>query len=697
MEEHLKQVYGFNKFRHKQRDIISDLIKNKDTIAILPTGGGKSLLYQYPATFTEKITIVVSPLISLMNDQCRHLNLKNIKAVALNSETCVPVSEYVNYKIIYTTPEFIMSRIPVFKMIKENIGLFAIDEAHCVSQWSHDFRVSYQKLGLLKTTFPDIPLLAVTATATPNVLKEMKQFLNIPNPKEYSLGTRRTNLNIKVLEKSEFENCIIDEPTIIYVQTRKLCESLHDDFTKKGIKSTFYHGGMKKDDKNRSHELFITGEVKVIVATISFGMGIDKSDIRHVINYGVPANIESYYQEIGRAGRDGIDSKATIYYKDSDFSTTAYLISLSKDAEQIKIKTRNMNIFQSYLQENNICRQQMIDYYFKTGHLACEEDVNDIEKCNKCDNCLRKNKIELIDISADAKRIVDIINNIYKQTGHTLGMTKTIKYIQKYRSGSKVPNTYIKDIIQILIRKEVLCSKKIGYGFIVSIGKKKIHGMLPLKARINKKDIRKTYASSKIRENIHLSKIMELRNTTAKKYNILPPEFINDMVLMNIERKKPRTLNELWNVDGISNKFIMTEQCADFLEKYVALSKASDNCKTPSPSKNPKSKKSTKKPKNRDVIFNLYKNGKSLKEIYSSINIKAQTIDGHILHIFEHYDDVDIDMDYFDLTIEKENKIKSAIKQVGYERLRPIKDIVGNKITYGQIKLCLLVMKIENE
>jgi len=537
MDKHLKEVYGFNNFRHKQRDIICDLINDKDTIAILPTGGGKSLLYQYPATFTNKITIVVSPLISLMNDQCRHLNLKNIKAVALNSETCVPVSEYVNYKIIYTTPEFMMSRIPAFKLIKGNIGLFAIDEAHCVSQWSHDFRLSYQKLGLLKTEFPEIPLLAVTATATPNVLKEMKKFLNILNPKEYSLGTRRENLMIKVLPKSQFSNCIINEPTIVYVQTRKLCESLNDDFIKKGIKSTFYHGGMEKHEKNRSHELFVTGEAIVIVATISFGMGIDKSDIRHVINYGVPANIESYYQEIGRAGRDGIDSKATIYYKDSDFSTTAYLISQSQDIDQIKIKTRNMKIFQSYLQENNICRQQMIDYYFKTGNLASEEDVIDIEKCNKCDNCLRTDKIELTDISADAKRIVENINNIYKQIGHTLGMTKTIKYIQKYSRGPKVTGAYIKDIINILIRKDVLCSKKIGYGFVVEIGKKKLEDILPLNSRINKTYMKKTYAGSKIRENIHLTKIMELRNSIAKKYNILPSEFINDMVLMNIERK----------------------------------------------------------------------------------------------------------------------------------------------------------------
>ena len=232
----------------------------------------------------------------------------------------------------------IMSRLIAFARIKEHIGLFAIDEAHCISQWSHDFRTSYQKLSILKKQFPNIPLLAVTATATPKVIEEIYEYLGITEISEYSLGTRRTNLIITVKPKEEFAQCKFTEPTIVYVQTRKLCEKLCKDLKKKGVSAAHYHGGMSKEDKEESHEIFINGNVTVIVATISFGMGIDKSDIRHVVNYGVPANVESYYQEIGRAGRDGIDSKATIYYNDSDFNTTAYLISLSPDEKQIKIK-----------------------------------------------------------------------------------------------------------------------------------------------------------------------------------------------------------------------------------------------------------------------------------------------------------------------------------------------------------------------
>ena len=434
MELHLKSTYGFNNFRNNQKNIITDLLNNENVFAILPTGGGKSLLYQFPATYTKKITIVISPLISLMNDQCKYLNSKNIPSVCLNSETCIDISEYTNYTIIYTTPEFITLRINIFKNIINKICLFAVDEAHCVSQWSHDFRESYQQLAILKTTYPNTPLLAVTATATPHVIKEMYEYLNIYECNEYILGTRRNNLEIKVLPKNKFIECEFTEPTIVYVQTRKMCEKIHNQFLEKNIKSACYHGGMSKEDKEKSHNSFIDGTIIVIVATISFGMGIDKSDIRQVINYGVPSDIESYYQEIGRAGRDGINSKATIYYDQSDFVTVAFMISKSTDKKQQEIKTNAMNTFRKYLSENNMCRQQMIDYYFETGNFSTEKNISHIPKCNMCDNCCG-NKIQQIhDITKESEIIVKIICNNKLHTGFDVGMEKTICLIQKKKS-----------------------------------------------------------------------------------------------------------------------------------------------------------------------------------------------------------------------------------------------------------------------
>lgn len=677
METHLKEIYGFNSFRDNQKEIISDIINKENVFAILPTGGGKSLLYQFPATFTDKITVVVSPLISLMNDQCKYLNSKNIKSICLNSESAVGMGHYVKYKIIYTTPEFIVSRLHSFMRIKDSIGLFAIDEAHCVSQWSHDFRSSYQKLGILKTQFPEIPLLAVTATATPRVLEEMYEYLNITESNEYALGTRRTNLMIKVLPKSEFTKCKITEPTIVYVQTRKLCEKLHNDFMKKGISSAYYHGGMQKEEKERSHELFINGKILVIVATISFGMGIDKSDIRHVVNYGVPANIESYYQEIGRAGRDGIDSKATIYYDDSDFRTTAYLISLSQDEGQIKIKTQGMNTFRSFLQEKNICRQQMIDFYFATGKFASEDDVKEIPKCNMCDNCVSGPKQDMIDVSYEAVSVVCVVKNIYLKNRYNFGLKKTVSQIRK-KIKPKKTEKWIKDLIEILVTKNVLKREKAGFGFVISIGSVELKNIPPIKARISD--------CKPVEKNIF--QIIELRNKIANKFGLIPTSFINDRVIMNINTKSPKNMTELWSVDGISNDFIMTPPCVEFMDEYVK--------KTKSPSSNKSNKKTNKiSGKNRDNVYKLYKQNKSPKEIAKLIGVGEITVVSHILHIFEHYEDEEIVMDYFDLTEEKEEKIKNAIKKVGQDKLKPIKDEAGD-VTYAQIRLYLLVDKIES-
>ena len=571
MEEHLKSVYGFNEFRKQQKEIITDLLNGENVFAILPTGGGKSLLYQFPATFTNKITVVVSPLISLMNDQYKYLNSKGIKTICLNSESEHDVSQYKTNKIIYTTPEFITMNLDAFIRNKEYIGLFAIDEAHCVSQWSHDFRKSYQRLSIIQEHFEEIPLLAVTATATPAVLDEMYTFLDIYECNEYCLGTRRTNISINVLPKSEFKSCKFKESSIVYVQTRKLCEKLSNEFNERGIPSTFYHGAMLKEEKDIAHELFINGKINVIVATISFGMGIDKSDIRHVINYGVPSNIETYYQEIGRAGRDGIDSNATIYYNDGDFSTIEYLISQGESEKQMEIKTNSMNIFRSFLKEKYICRQKMIDYYFETGKLAREDDVKTINKCNMCDNCSREVSVDLIDVSDDCKQIIEFMKQRKNKGSYDMGMKKTILAIQGIFTPSK-SEVWTKDIIEILINKQVLKRYRGKFGYVIGVGTEDINN--PIMERIDTSIKHNIFNQTK---NKSLVKLIKLRNTISEKYSLTPTTFINDRVLLNIDNKSPKNVSELWLVDGISDEFIVTPQCLEFMEKYIEMNKYKRN------------------------------------------------------------------------------------------------------------------------
>lgn len=698
-ETHLKSTYGFNKFRDYQKEIIDDILDKENVFAILPTGGGKSLLYQYPATYTNKITIVVSPLISLMNDQCIYLNSKNISSVCLNSETNISVSEYKNYKIIYATPEFITSRISKIEKIKEFIGLFAIDEAHCVSQWSHDFRESYLELGIIKKTFPEIPILAVTATATPRVVEDIYDLLNIDEACEYMLGTRRTNLAISILPQNDFEYCTFTEPTIVYVQTRKICESLYEKISNKGIKCAHYHGGMSKNDKEDSHNLFANGEIMVIVATISFGMGIDKSDIRHVVNYGVPTDIETYYQEIGRAGRDGLMSKATMYYDLKNFNTVKFLINQSSDPKQIEIKTNGMNLLRKFIDENNICRQQVIDYYFEKGSFPTEEDVANIPKCKLCDNCLGEKKDDIRDISEETKHIINMIKNQKRVNGFSFGMSKTVDMIKHkdnplFNNRSKI---WIKELIQILIGKNILISYHKGFGFIIDVGKKNIDELIPITARISN-DIQNSLKNFTINTgNDTLEKLYELRLKMAEAQNVNPTTFINDRVILNIHDSKPKTLTALWSIDGISDEFVMNYG-SEFIEELKKINKKSKNKSNSNSKGNSNSNgKGNSKETARDITFKHYNDKKSLKDIIKITGKTSQTIEGHILHIFEHYENIEIDPEYFGLTEEYEEEIKDVVKNIGSDYLKPIKDAVNNKITYGQIKVCLLIIKIESE
>ena len=676
MLAHLKDIYGFNGFRKNQKDIIDDLLKGEDVFAMLPTGGGKSLLYQFPATFTNSISVVISPLISLMNDQCKFLNSKNIKCVCLNSESKIKIDDLKNNKIIYTTPEFLIKQIHILESLKESIGLFAIDEAHCISQWSHDFRTSYLKLSIIKERFSNIPLLTVTATATPRVIEEIYELLDITEVNEYLLGTRRTNLFINIYYKNDFDECKFDEPTIIYVQTRKVCEQIYQAFNERGILCGYYHGGMDVEHKRRTHQQFMNEEILVIIATISFGMGIDKSNIRHVINYGVPTDIETYYQEIGRAGRDGLNSKVSLYYNQSDYITSQYLISKTTDEKQKRIKSNALQLLRQYISENNMCRMLMIEYYFKYGKLPNEDNIINMEKCNKCDNCLGSNIKEFTDITNDSTIIIDTINEHKKTKGFYVGIEKIIKNI----NGPKKSKKWYRDIIDILVNKNILKRVQKSFGCIITNGPINISDLSPLKVKIDDSSMHVT----KNKSSDYLITLQKVRKKLAEKYNMTPITFINERVLLNIYTAKPKSTTDLLKIDGISQDFIDMYSC-EFLEELSNNNTSKINI--------------TKsiRTKTMDTTLELYKNGKTVNEICEIRKLTKQVIENHIIYIFENYDEVDIDPDYFGLTQEYEIEIKNAIKKIGSDKLNPIKNIVNSKITYAQIKLCILLFKNEGK
>jgi ATP-dependent DNA helicase RecQ len=667
MDQHLKETYGYNTFRPSQKDIIEELLAGNHVSAIMPTGSGKSLLYEFPATYSDRISIIVSPLISLMNDQVSSMTAKGISSVCLNGLTrecsyvgkcsckiCRAITGDEKLSLIYTTPEWLSTKGHTLKRIIHKVCLIAIDEAHCISQWSHDFRPSYKTIAETTSLFPHIPLLVVTATATPRVIEDIYDILNFEEVSEYSLGTRRDNLAIRVLDKSMWSESSVnpDENTIIYTQTRKECEKMAQKLSDKGLKCLFYHAGLSSDAREKAHEEFIHGSTKIIVATISFGMGIDKADIRHVINYGVPTDLETYYQEIGRAGRDGLPAKATIYYNGADFGTASYLIQKGA-VSQLKNRMLALSIFRQYLSEPEVCRQQIIDHYFDTGEYPTGNNAT--EKCGICDNCSGTTAGIMFNIAPDARRFLAYMR--YQSRG--MGITKTIALGKTI--GTK---EYLRILINALVQHGYIDSYSSKWGqlyrskFPEQIVKDTLMYRLPAKFVPKTKSI---------------SKYTFARTTLAKKYGLPEQTIMDDKVLENIAKAAPSSIEDLWAVDGVST---------DFLKKYGSQWLTITDSTTKKPNL-PSSTTTTTV----ESTMKLVELGKTISEIAIARDLKIITIENHIS---EHWGTnvTKLDFAYVGLSEELIKDVANAIKKAGdTTRLRPVMDNVTSNVTWLQLKL----------
>ncbi|MFW2491092.1 DNA helicase RecQ [Clostridium chromiireducens] len=563
----LKKYYGFDTLRRGQFEIINSILSGLDTFCLMPTGAGKSICYQVPAIIMQGVTIVISPLISLMKDQVDNLLGVGIKAAYINSTQNMDTIKNIlmeaslgEYKIIYISPERLESRI--FKdMIKDlHICQIAIDEAHCVSQWGHDFRQSYLEISSFYKSLKNKPVIsAFTATATSEVREDSIKLLGLENPYVYRGDINRDNLNINILkevDKLETLKDIIRENEgqsgIVYCASRKEVDYLHYHLKDLGYNVGKYHGGLKDDEKEKFQEEFLYENLDIIIATNAFGMGIDKSNIRFIIHFTFPQNIESYYQEIGRGGRDGEKCDCYLFYSESDISRVEYIINKSSTMSRREIQLRKFQLMIDYCNLKECYRKYILNYFGNDRRLSY---------CNNCSNCL--NDDELKDFTKESQMILSTVFRTKEQYGVSVLVDilkgfKGPKIIQNnldkittYGLMKEYGNNFIKDLIKSLLNE--------GYVDL----KEGTYSMLKLNARSMRVLKSKETVLFKIldsREDILNKELFEAlkswRKDKAYKERIKPYIIFSDTSLISISNNKPKTLDELLGIRGVGTKKI---------------------------------------------------------------------------------------------------------------------------------------------
>src|SRR5436309_11421931 len=452
----LKKYFGYDAFSPLQQEIIDDALANRDVFALLPTGGGKSLCFQLPALLRDGVTIVVSPLIALMKDQVDALRTSGIAATFLNSTLAGNEArerlrglDRNQFRLLYVAPERLMMENFLERALNWNIAQIAIDEAHCISEWGHDFRPEYRELKKLRTHFPDVPIMALTATATERVRDDIIRQWKLRDPCCYFASFNRPNLPYRVVAKSsayqqvlEFIRARPNESGIVYCASRKSTDALAEKLTKDGIKALPYHAGMEPRERTRNQEAFLRDDARVITATIAFGMGINKPNVRFVIHHDLPKNIEGYYQETGRAGRDGLPSECVLLFSVGDVVKQRRFIEEKSESEQ-RIAHQQLRTMIAYAETRECRRSTLLRYFGESWPPSVEAGVSPAAarrsaadtaattgreiSCNGCDNCLEPR--ETFDGTIAAQKFLSCVHRIEAKQGFGFGLNHIVEVL----------------------------------------------------------------------------------------------------------------------------------------------------------------------------------------------------------------------------------------------------------------------------
>lgn len=706
--EILKHQFGFDSFRMNQEAAISAVLAKKDAVVLMPTGGGKSLCYQIPALMLDGLTVVISPLIALMKDQVDALRNNGVEAAFLNStQTAAEQIEVFRdvrsgkLKLLYVAPERLLQSGDQFLDFLRgiNISLFAIDEAHCISSWGHDFRPEYLRLATLKTAFPQIPLIALTATADKLVRKDIIERLNVPNAELFVSSFNRPNIYYAVEPKRNSYGQLLDyldkrkdESGIIYCLSRSSVDSLAADLRDEGFSALSYHAGLDKQTRDKHQNSFLKDETKIIVATIAFGMGIDKSNVRFVVHMDLPKNVESFYQETGRAGRDGLQSDALLFFSWGDVIKLKGFAEVEGNARQSEIMLKKLDLMGKF-GDLKSCRRRFLLSYFS------EEMAED---CGNCDNC--NTTFERFDGTVIAQKALSAVT----RTGQRFGMSYLIdflrgsqakaiwdehKNLKTYGVGADISKDNWFEYFKDLIAQGYLKQTEGQYPVIVLTGKSEDVLKGNIRVELIKVKIKEEKKTSLVPQVSHpyiqelFDNLRQLRTVFAKNENVPPYVVFSDATLVEMATYLPLNDWELRKISGIGDlKFDkygvdFLREIKDYCMKNSLVSRI--DLKEPKRERKQRTKRDVTGKDTYRISLDMFRDGKPINLIAQERGLGVSTIEGHLARFVATGE---IALDQL-VSVDKVEPIREAItKFADSNALSPIKEFLGEDYSYGEIR-----------
>lgn len=696
--EALKKYFGYDQFRPMQEEIIQAVYNKEDCLVLMPTGGGKSICYQIPAITSDGLCIVVSPLISLMKDQVEGLKANGVAAAFLNSSLSSAEQQMIEdevyhgrIKLLYVSPEKMVSEsfLPLLK--QSRVRLLAIDEAHCISSWGHDFRPEYKQMRFLKKQFPEVPIIALTATADKVTRRDIVEQLQLADPKVFVASFDRPNLSLTVRPGQKRREQILDfikqrpqQAGIIYCLSRKSTEEVAKKLQEQGLKAGFYHAGMDPARRNKVQEDFINDNLLIVCATIAFGMGIDKSNVRWVIHYNLPKNIEGYYQEIGRAGRDGTKADTMVFYSFRDVTVMREILQ-SNRSENIEVQLSKLERMQQYA-EAMVCRRKILLSYF---------GENLEENCGNCDVC--KNPPQYFDgtilaqkaLSAVARMgervgirmLIDVLRGSNRKDILAYGYDK----IKTYGMGADIP---FNDWQHLMLQMINLGLLEIAYdqnntlklndaSKEVLFNNRKVQLIKMADVKQRQEERRKKVVVKTQRERVRdelFESLRKLRRELAQERGVPPYLIFSDATLEEMAARRPISEYEMGTVSGVGEKkmqlygHVFINAILSFIQKKKQVGV--------------KVKVDTQQ-----MTLQLYKRGLSLQEIALERELSEQTIQSHLVKLYAA--GAGVDHKHFVKKAEI-NRVVEVVQSLGTEyKLREIFDALNEEISYVKIQFAL--------